>query len=227
MIQPPPSPRSRTRRRPAAALAFAALVAAAMLAPAASARTITLPDESTDRAAAICAAAPRVSWAGIESSAGFFMNHAISIRKDTSFLLQIPIDQVPPGNRIIRAELLMPLSYCYSPEPRLHIWRIVPAWGVGVCNEYRMTRPKAEKWAVPGAQGNSTDRATKPTTIVSLRNGSDPVANVTEDVELWYTGAAANNGWLFTFEDDAVANFLPPCGSYRGSWKLRITYEPQ
>jgi hypothetical protein len=83
------------------------------------------------------------------------------------------------------------------------------------------------KWSEPGGRGASTDRSTKPTAIVTMRNNAELIANVTEDVELWYTGAAANHGWMFTVEDDAQARFIPPCHNYRGSWKLRITYEPK
>lgn len=199
------------------------------LTAAASARTIIVTDELSDRAASIWISAPRAGWAGYEPVAGYQINSLLYVRRDSGFLLQMPIDKVPAGNRITKAELVLPLSYTYAADAKLHVWRVVPDWGAGVCWEYRTIRPKPQKWAMPGARGSSADRATKPTAIVTLRNGTNAelIANVTEDVELWYTGAAKNNGWLFTLEEDAIAQFLPPCHSYRGNWKLRITYEPR
>lgn len=200
-----------------------------LLAVAVSARTITLTDESSERAASIWEGSPQASWVGYEAAAGNHATTMVDIRRDSGFLLQIPIDKIPEGNRITKAELLIPLNYTYAADAKLHVWRVIPDWGPGVCWENCTIRPKVVPWAMPGARGSSADRATKPTAIVTLRNGSttELIANVTEDVEMWYSGSAKNNGWLFTLEEDTVARFLPPCYSYRGSWKLRITYEPQ
>jgi hypothetical protein len=203
------------------------LLVVALTAPLACARTITLTDEEAQQAANIWAGAPRQSWAAFEAGPGLFINYRVDIRKDSGFLLQMPIDKIPPGNRITKAELVLPLEYTYANDGKLFVWRIIPEWGAGVCYEYRTTLPKPVKWAEPGARGSSTDRATVPTVVATLRNNAEIVVNVTADVEMWYTGAAKNHGWLFTLEGDSLARFLPPAQPYRGGWKLRITYEPR
>jgi hypothetical protein len=64
--------------------------------------------------------------------------------------------------------------------------------------------------------------------VEACRNNQDVTLNVTEDVELWHGGAAPNEGWMLTVEEQGVSlSLLPPSFSTRGSWKLRITYEPQ
>ena len=55
---------------------------------------------------------------------------------------------------------------------------------------------------------------------------SEESVNVTGDVELWYSGAAENRGWMLTMEDDFYIRLASPSYSNHGSWKLRITYEP-
>jgi hypothetical protein len=118
--------------------------------------------------------------------------------------------------------------YLYSTEPRLYVWRLLPEWGAGVCHQYRTQRPAKAEWAAPGARGGGTDRATRPTVVLPLTSAGEKVVNVTQDVELWYTGAAPNNGWLLTAEDaDALIRLDSPLWNARGRWKLRITYEPQ
>ena len=77
----------------------------------------------------------------------------------------------------------------------------------------------------------SADCAAKATAHVHINAIGDRTINVTEDVELWYTGGAGNHGWVFRIEDQsAQLQLLSPLSSYpagRGSWKLRITYEPE
>jgi hypothetical protein len=64
--------------------------------------------------------------------------------------------------------------------------------------------------------------------VVRISNTGDQVVNVTEDVELWYTGAAANHGWILTHEDTgSLIRLSSPVWATRGNWKLRITYEPE
>ena len=59
------------------------------------------------------------------------------------------------------------------------------------------------------------------------RDVGEMAINVTEDVELWYSGASRNHGWIMSNEDTGMIR----CGSWafggRGRWKLRITYEPE
>ena len=50
--------------------------------------------------------------------------------------------------------------------------------------------------------------------------------NVTQDVELWYSGAAPNRGWLLTFDSYSIL-ISPTHMAERSKWELRITYEPE
>ncbi|MEO6054412.1 MAG: hypothetical protein ABIP97_10395, partial [Chthoniobacterales bacterium] len=88
--------------------------------------------------------------------------------------------------------------------------------------------PKQLLWALPGARGNSIDRATKASSIVEPQDAGEQVINLTEDVELWYSGAAPNYGWQVASED-SVAYFLLsiPVEELPNNWELRVTYEPQ
>jgi hypothetical protein len=104
---------------------------------------------------------------------------------------------------------------------------MVVSWGPGVCFQYREARPKPVEWTEPGARGNASDRSERPTAIALCKTGEETILNVTQDVELWHSGAAENNGWMFTIEEDAQLRLPTPAGATRGSWKLRITYEPK
>ena len=175
------------------------------------------------------------------------VNDLIRIDRGHSFLLSFPLDDIPNGHRVVHAQLTLPLTYALEEhEPRFYVWRVLPDWGPGVCHLYRSTRPQRAAWARPGASALSSDRATRPTDIVRLSPATiqllnrdplnlwsnemvrDVTVNVTEDVDLWHSGAAKNNGWLFTIEDpDTYVEMLSPLWDGRNRWKLRITYEPK
>jgi hypothetical protein len=92
-----------------------------------------------------------------------------------------------------------------------------------------MQRPKKVEWAQAGARGVSTDRATKPSAVIRSPGNGEKVVNVTEDVELWYTSAAPNHGWMLSLEDQDgyIRAPSPIYTGGRGAWKLRVTYEPE
>jgi hypothetical protein len=54
--------------------------------------------------------------------------------------------------------------------------------------------------------------------------------DVTEDIELWYTGAAVNRGWILAMEQNTGPVYLAaPFGTTHAApkkWKLQITFEP-
>ena len=140
-----------------------------------------------------------------------------------------PLNKIPKGQRIVRAELVIPL-YPDQGEQRLQVRRVVGDWGAGVCHEYRMVRPKKVAWAKPGARDPVADA--RPGASVRVRAGTkEQVVNVTEDVELWYTGVAPNQGWLILpeFDDGRIGCHSPLSDLLPGygSWKLIITYEPE
>jgi hypothetical protein len=123
---------------------------------------------------------------------------------------------------------MFPVTLASAGEQKLHVRRLLANWGAGVCHQYRMTRPKKEEWKQAGARGASTDRAPKDSAVVKVNGVGEQVVNLTEDVELWYTGAGANHGWALTLEDpDVLVRLASPIGNGKGQWKLRITFEPE
>ena len=91
-----------------------------------------------------------------------------------------------------------------------------------------MLRPERVKWHTPGAKGLGQDRAARATAMATIKGSGEQTLNVTEDVELWYTGAAANYGWILTTEDQDVYVRMPsPFWGAPKGWKLRITFEPE
>jgi len=194
----------------------------------AAARTILLNAEDCDRMAGIAESAPRLSWAMARYGDGVFHNSQVSLSQESALLLRFSLDKVPAGQRIVHAELIVPVSAWGGNEPRFYLWRLLADWGPGVCYLYRSTRPEYTEWTKPGARGISSDRATRPTDIVRGADPGDVVINVTEDVGLWYGGGAPNHGWLFTVEDPGVAVTLAsPAWAAPETWTLRITYEPE
>jgi hypothetical protein len=192
------------------------------------ARTIVLKSQDIDLIANIGEEGPRYSWLAYEDPVGFFRNAPVRFTTSRSMLLHCPLDKIPSGQHITYAELSVPVSW-FKPTPaRLYIWRVLAEWGVGVSHKYRMVRPRKVEWVVPGAKGNSSDRTTKPTTVVRVNENGEKNVNLTEDVEIWYTGMAPNYGWMFSVEDPDTEIQIPsPILDGRSTWELRITYEPQ
>jgi hypothetical protein len=194
-----------------------------------SARTIVLTDEDCDDMAVISEDAPNLSWAMYESSTSVYSTYVVQLTSKRAVLVRYPLDKIPKGQRITSAEWVVPVSYLAG-TPHWQLRRVLVDWGIGVCHKYRQTYPKKVKWSKPGARGISSDRALKPTAKVKLTEVKDVAFNVTEDVELWYSGGTANNGWILTEENDGIIQMpgpLSPWVSGKGRWKLRITYEPK
>jgi len=202
-----------------------ALVICLVLTPALPARTVAITDEDCDRMAAITAEAPNLGWAGFETGGGFAPIY-IELQRQRAFLIRYPIDKlIPKGQRITQAEWVIPVVYCNG-EQKLYVHRILGEWGAGVCHKYRSVRPQKVEWITPGARGAS-DRAVKPSATPRVNEIGDLVVNVTQDVELWYSGASKNNGWIVTVDDGGFLRLSSPVWTTRGNWKLRITYEPE
>ena len=194
-----------------------------------AARTIVVTDEDCERMAMISPEFPRMSWVlGPVGPGVTTTQHTLPLHKERAFLICLPIEKIPKGQRITKAELVVPIQQLEG-EQRVHIRRLLKDWGVGVCNDFRSQRPKKEEWSKPGARDRTAD--TRPTAILKINGGGEQTVNVTEDVELWYSGAASNHGWLLFAEfDTPPVQLYSPLSSYptgRGKWKLRITYEPE
>ena len=189
-------------------------------------RTIELTDADADRIAAIGPEAPRMGWAAHEAAPGIFTTDHLTLRPKASLLIRVPLDKIPPGMRITKAEWTIMVPWASVNEPKLYVWRLLSDWGVGACYLYRTVKPEPVPWNQEGARGPASDRAERPSVVETCKIGKPVTLNVTEDVELWYTGAAQNNGWMFTVEDEIQLRLNPPTYTTRGTWKLRITYEP-
>lgn len=208
----------------------AGLCASFLLAGAvADARTIIMDASLCKRMGYVSEVAPRQSWAMYERRPGVFDTAAVGLVPNRGLLIEFPLDKIPSGQRIAHAELTVHVATYSGSEPRFYLWRILGDWGAGVCWNHRTTWPKPIPWVKPGARGQSTDRATRPTEIVRLTQTGDQIINVTEDVALWYTGAAKNHGWMVSVEDPGVyVQLVPPSDTaYMPAWRLKITYEPE
>ncbi len=207
-------------------ITFAATIC---FAASAQARTIVLTDIDCERMASISSDAPRASWAGISYGPGQFTNSTINLTVKQAFLIAYPLDRIPPGQRITRAEWIVPYNL-HSPASgvRMHVRRILQPWGAGVCHDYRATRPEKLQWNTPGARGLGQDRTADDTAVAVAKGAGDMTLNVTQDVELWYSGAVKNHGWIITVDDPDCYLYLssPFWGAPKG-WKLRITFEPE
>jgi hypothetical protein len=190
-------------------------------------RTIELSEADADRIAVIGPEAPRLSWAAYEVVPGMWVDAFVDLRPRAALLIHIPLDKIPANSRISRADWIFKPTAATAGETKLYIWRVLADWGPGVCYQYRMIRPKRVEWAEPGARGNASDRSERPTVAGTCKTGEEVVLNVTQDVELWHSGAAINRGWMFTVEDDVLVRLAPPVITSVGNWKLRITYEPR
>lgn len=198
-------------------------------APAASARTIELTDFDCDRIAVLSPEAPLSGWAATESTTGQFSSALLDLKAERAFLIRYPLSRIPEGQRIVRAEWIVPVDLLAGGgTPKLHVRRLIGEWGKGACYDYRMRSPKSVPWKQPGANGVAADRAAQPTAIVSIVDPGEITINVTEDLELWNTGAAENQGWIVTVEDPtALVRLASPLWTGQGRYKLRITYEPE
>jgi hypothetical protein len=206
---------------------FAILLASGLL----SARTIMLTAEDCDMIAVLSARAPRLSWATYQPNANAYTSAVrLHFLSNVSVLLRFPLERIPTGQRITRAELTMTASYLAG-KPEVHIRRVLAEWGTGVCHQYRLAYPEKLEWARPGGRGSATDVAAKETAVLRLEKIGNYTADVTEDIELWYTGGAANRGWLLYLEPaGSAAYFAPPYSPLDGAgkqWKLQITFEPR
>ncbi len=197
------------------------------------ARTITITAEDCDQIACLSAEAPRLSWAMVHAGSGVFNGQPrLHWSGKMTLLMRFPItDIVPKGQRITKAELTIMPDYLAGSAAHLHIRRAVAEWGTGVCHQYRMTYPTKLEWAQPGGRGAGADRTVKDSATIKVTKVGSYTVDVTEDIELWYTGGAPNRGWIMNL-DEGEHMYLPSpyTTSHHGggkNWKLQLTYEPQ
>lgn len=192
------------------------------------ARTVLLELGDIDRMAVIDETAPRLSWSSQRDRNATIRNREIHLQEGRSLLLCFNIEGLPAGQRIVHAELVMPVVGSRRNDPRFYVWRLLPDWGAGVCHDFRFYHTGVgEGWVRAGARGIASDRAALPSGVVPVVNPGRAVINVTEDVELWYRGEAPNHGWLVSVEDpETEVHLESPLWNPAGEWILRLTYEP-
>jgi hypothetical protein len=195
------------------------------------ARTIVLTAEDCDRMAVLSARAPRLSWAAYQVNPKAYTSEAqLHLFSDMALLMRFPLERIPAGQRITRAELIVNPHYIAG-KPELHVRRLLTDWGAGVCHQYRFVHPEKAAWDLPGGRGSGTDRAARDTGVFRMEKVGEHTINVTEDVDLWYSGGARNRGWLLCFDiPGQVAYFPSPYSPATGSgksWKLQVTFEPR
>jgi hypothetical protein len=196
------------------------------------ARTITLTTSDCDEMAVLFALAPRMSWGMKQLGSGIFNTQpTLDWSGKVTLLMRFPVDElIPPGQRITKAQFTIVAGYVYS-LPVIQIRRVLAEWGPGVCYQYRMTYPKKLEWAQPGARGAAVDRTARDSAVIRVPKVGEYSVDVTEDIELWYTGAVPNRGWMMAFETDGPHIYIPspyvPRGGARKEWKLQITFEPK
>jgi hypothetical protein len=198
------------------------------------ARTITLTAEDADQMAAIAAFAPRLSWVTTQPGNGGVFNTQPHLywNSKIAVLIRLPFNElIPKGQRVTKAELTLNAHYIAGTEPKVTVRRILAEWGIGVCHQYRIAYPKKIEWTQPGGRGAATDRAARDSAVFKFAKIGEQTVDLTEDVELWYTGAAANRGWIFTMETDGEHVYMPspyaPHANGPKQWKWQITYEQQ
>jgi hypothetical protein len=201
---------------------------------AARGRTIEMTCFDLTGFAVISPEAPLQGWVGTGQSMtadkwGNFSSASIDVIPPRSMLVRFDLSQIPKGMQITNAELVVPVSYQPGVVVRLSVFRLMAEWGVGVCEKFRMRRPQELPWGEAGARGAGTDRTVNPTAHVELsRVATEARINVTGDVELWYSGGASNQGWIFIGDDPGQwVRIVSPIYSGREGWRLRITYEPK
>jgi hypothetical protein len=197
-----------------------------------AARTITLTGEDCDQMAVLSAKAPRLGWAAQQVTTAAYNNEpSVQLFDDMAILLRFPLDKIAKGQRITKAELTMSGEYVAGVPLTISVRRILADWGHGVCHRYRRTYPKMEEWTTPGCRGASTDRANKDSGVLRFTVVGSQTVDVTEDIELWYTGGSANRGWVLILDSPGAAAYLPSPYTAGGGgskqWKLQKTFEPQ
>lgn len=196
------------------------------------ARTITIEDSKITHMAHIGPEVPQASWIGSNSTTGVYTTNIIEMTPGSRLLIQYPLDQIPQGQRIVSARWIFSVPYAPYDSHRLFLWRVLQPWGLGVNLTQRIQVPKALPWSSPGADAPGIDRAITPTAIIRINGIKEHVIDVTQDVELWYTGVAPNHGWVMALDEGnryvrRYVRIASPLYNATSVFTLQITYEPE
>lgn len=223
--------RLATHRIKASRLGLMLMTIAALWLPAsgiAQARTITLDHTDAKYIAFICPEVPQSGLAGAFSTTGVYTANILEMVPGRRMLMRYPLDKIPKGQRIVSAQWILPVSYAPYEGERLFVWRMLQSWGLGVNHTMRTQVPKPLPWSSPGADAPGIDRAITPTATIRVSGIEEIIVDVTQDVELWYTGVAPNNGWVMALDEgNRYVRLASPFYTAGSLFKLRITYEPE
>src|SRR4051794_19275191 len=100
------------------------------------AKTIVITDADCERMAFIQAGAPRWSWGGYDVTTTSQSTGQFYMYNDRAFLICFPLERIPKGQKIVKAELSFTTGLQTRGENRLHLRRILAPWGAGVSWQY-------------------------------------------------------------------------------------------
>lgn len=196
--------------------------------PTLHARTITIEDSKITHIAHVGPEVPQASWIGSTSTTGIYTTSMLEMTPGRRLLIQYPLDQIPAGQRIVSAQWVFPVTYAPFDAQRLFVWRVLQPWGLGVNLAMRIQVPNPIPWSSPGADAPGIDRAITPTATIPINGAQEYVIDVTQDVELWYTGVAPNHGWVMALDEgNRYVRLASPLYTNKSVFTLRITYEPE
>jgi hypothetical protein len=204
-----------------------------LLLPAAlNARTITLTAEDCDQMAVLSSKAPRLSWAAVLGAESVYNTETqLHLFPEKALLMRFDLRKIPPDQRITKAELTLPVDYLGGGNANITVRRLLADWGTGVCHTYRRTYPERIEWNQAGGRGAATDRSNKDSAVFRVEKVGEYTVDLTEDMELWYTNAAPNRGWILIIENSSgviyTSSPYSPHDHGGKRWKLQITFEPK
>src|SRR5690554_3401799 len=70
-----------------------------------SARTLYFTEQDMVGTAVISSDAPELSWAAVPHGAGVYSVGKINLTRNSKLLIRFPVESIPDGYRIVRAEL--------------------------------------------------------------------------------------------------------------------------
>src|ERR1043166_4677268 len=90
----------------------------------ATARTIMLTDRDVTEMATLNPRVPISGWSAVEAGPGIYFSYLLSTPTVQGILIRFPLQQIPTGQRIVNAELSLPV-YTISANAKLSIWRLL------------------------------------------------------------------------------------------------------
>lgn len=214
-----------------AMLRWISLMTILVLVESAMGRTIEGSAAWMDRVAILDERQPEESQAMLSRKEPPLEQTQITLNRQRCLLVRFDLSAIPAGQRVLHAELHVPVNAFDGPLPRLHVWRMIAEWGEGVNHDDRFQTPEPLSWMIGGGRGPGVDRGLFPSASVHVTKTGTYAFNVTGDVALWVSGVARQQGWMLGVSEAEghVRLVMPSIGTHdvNDEWRLRITYEPK